>query len=236
MPFPDIHILQPLVPNHFSWYHTVNFIQCIHCRSCDEFRQFHCLLQNTRDVSSSETSEPAISISSCEDETEVEILRLGTYFFFWVSFTFLFWYLRGSHPSQHWGFFFIAEQFWQLQAVNRYRVGWTGVNSIDINWIIYRELMVWRSLMTKANFPPWTCLWHWKVKNLSRTKRTDSGETLFIKIYILQCHWLLLFIMFFRTIAWNSNLLCFYHSKTFSWMYCTLHNNKPSAVCSFQLS
>jgi len=29
MHFPDIHFLHPLAPNHLSWYHTVNFIQCI---------------------------------------------------------------------------------------------------------------------------------------------------------------------------------------------------------------
>jgi hypothetical protein len=131
-------------------------------------------------------------------------------------------------------FIFIVEYVWQVQAVNRDRLSWIGVNSVHRNWIIYRELTVWRSLMTKANFLPWTCLWHWKVKNPNRTKHTDSGETLFIKIYILKCHWPLLFIMLFGTIAWNSNLWCFYHFKTFSWTYCTLHHNKPSGVCSFQ--
>jgi len=130
--------------------------------------------------------------------------------------------------------FFIAEYVWQVQAVNRDRVGWTGVNSVDINWIIYRELTVWRSLTTNAYFPPWTCLWHWKVKNPSRTKYTVSVETLFIKIYILQCQLPLLFIMIFGTIARNSNLWYSYHFKMFSWMYCTLHHNNPSGACSFQ--
>ena len=112
--------------------------------------------------------------------------------------------------------FYDSWYVWQVQTVNRDRVGWTGVNSVDVNWIVYRELAIWRALMTKANFQPWTCLWHWTVKNPSRIKHTDSGEVLFIKIYILQCHWLLLFIMLFGTIARNSNLWWFYNFKTLS--------------------
>jgi hypothetical protein len=111
--------------------------------------------------------------------------------------------------------FLTAENVWLVQAVNRNRAGWTGVNSVDINWIIYRDFIILRALMIKATFPPWTCLWHWRVNNPSWTKHTDSREILmFVKIYILQCRWLLLLIMLFGKIVRNSNLWCFYHFKT----------------------
>lgn len=68
-------------------YHKAHFIHWIECPNFDEFWQLCCFSQNSADIPFTDCSLPARSKSSCENDSKIEILGLGTILFIAVPLT-----------------------------------------------------------------------------------------------------------------------------------------------------